>query len=184
MALLGPHVAGTAARPMLPLRLTWDLIAYTIAAAASAEDDTAHAALERALDLAAADLLRRPFLEEAPRLAPLLREHLTATKHGSFVQDLLGRFDAGGCPPNPEARLRAQLTERERAVLGLLPSGMTAGEIASTLSVSEATVRTHLRHVYEKLGVAGRREAVRRAGELRYVGQDPDLNLYKKASED
>ena len=44
-----------------------------------------------------------------------------------------------------DAQLREPLTERERVVLGYLPSTMTAAEIAAALTVSEATVRTHLR---------------------------------------
>jgi two-component system NarL family response regulator len=51
------------------------------------------------------------------------------------------------------------LTSREVAVLGLVAKGMSNKEIGATLFLSEDTVKTHLRHVYGKLGVGDRTEA-------------------------
>lgn len=59
----------------------------------------------------------------------------------------------------PQAPVEA-LSAREREVLQLLPLGLEAREIAERLSVSEKTVRNHLSHIYEKLGVANRMQAV------------------------
>ena len=47
-----------------------------------------------------------------------------------------------------------------------LPSNLKASEIASELTVSTNTIRTHLRHIYAKLDAHGRAEAVARAREL------------------
>ncbi|CAA9584812.1 MAG: Two-component transcriptional response regulator, LuxR family [uncultured Thermomicrobiales bacterium] len=52
------------------------------------------------------------------------------------------------------------LSQRERDVLGLIASGATNREIAAKLFVSEATIKTHLLHIYEKLGVRDRAAAV------------------------
>lgn len=54
----------------------------------------------------------------------------------------------------------AALTERENAILSLLCKGFANKEIGDQLSISIPTVRTHLRHIYEKLHVRSRTEAV------------------------
>ena len=57
----------------------------------------------------------------------------------------------------------AVLTAREREVLGLLRAGHSNREIASSLYVSLPTVKTHLAHIYAKLGAKNRNEALGRA---------------------
>ena len=54
----------------------------------------------------------------------------------------------------------AQLTERELEVLELVAQGLTNRQVAARLFISTGTVRTHLEHVYEKLGVRTRAGAV------------------------
>jgi DNA-binding CsgD family transcriptional regulator len=56
----------------------------------------------------------------------------------------------------------ARLTPGEREVLERARSGSTAIEVARQLGLSEATVRTHLSHIYQKLGVRGRVELLAR----------------------
>jgi DNA-binding CsgD family transcriptional regulator len=51
------------------------------------------------------------------------------------------------------------LSWREHEVLGLAADGLRSREIAARLGISEATVKTHLHHVYRKLGVSNRVEA-------------------------
>lgn len=60
---------------------------------------------------------------------------------------------------------RVKLTDRELEVLRLLQSGASNREIAKTLFVTEATVKTHLVHVFDKLGVDSRSRAVATARE-------------------
>lgn len=62
--------------------------------------------------------------------------------------------------PEPHADPAARLTEREEEILAYLSKGYANKEIGDKLSVSVATVRTHLRHIYEKLHVRSRTEAV------------------------
>lgn len=62
------------------------------------------------------------------------------------------------------------LTERERAVLKQLADGRSNREIADALFISEATVKTHLGNIYEKLGVSNRVQAVSKIHELRLLG--------------
>jgi DNA-binding CsgD family transcriptional regulator len=62
------------------------------------------------------------------------------------------------------------LTEREVEVLELVAAGMSNDEIAGALFLSVNTVKTHLKNVYGKLGVASRTQAVARAQELGIIG--------------
>ena len=58
---------------------------------------------------------------------------------------------------------RPVLSDREGEVLRLIAEGLTAPDIASRLYLSTATVKTHLAHLYEKLGVSDRAAAVAEA---------------------
>jgi DNA-binding NarL/FixJ family response regulator len=69
-----------------------------------------------------------------------------------------------------QVRSNDQLTAREVEVLSLVSRGMSNGDIAKELFIGEATVKTHLLHVFDKLGVSDRTAAVTtamRAGILR-----------------
>ena len=59
-----------------------------------------------------------------------------------------------------------ELTAREQTVLGLLPTGLSAREIADELGISRDTVKTHTKRIYHKLGVSSRRSAVARGRDL------------------
>ncbi|GAC1319527.1 MAG: response regulator transcription factor [Acidimicrobiales bacterium] len=61
------------------------------------------------------------------------------------------------------------LTAKEREVTRLLAGGASNAAIAQALFVSEATVKTHLSHIYAKLGAKGRHDAVARAVSLGIV---------------
>jgi two-component system NarL family response regulator len=60
-----------------------------------------------------------------------------------------------------EGVTRVQLTPREMAALRLMADGKANKEIADALDISERTVKTHLGHLFEKLGVTSRTEAVK-----------------------
>jgi LuxR family maltose regulon positive regulatory protein len=144
------------------------LLLYAMAVARLGDVEAAHDALEQALDLAEAEGLRRAFVDEGVPVRALLEQHLErATAHAAFINGLFDHMDARR--PAPDAELRSRLTERELVVLGYLPTEMTARDIAEALTVSETTVRTHLHHIYAKLDADGRREAVRRARDLRLL---------------
>src|SRR5262249_41031884 len=134
---------------------------------------------ERALDLAEPDGALAPFLlSPAPGL--LERHARQRTAHAALVAEirgLLARTQAGpqqGVPPpsRPKPLLEA-LSDSEIRVLRYLPTTLTGPEIAAELYVSLNTVRTHLRHVYAKLGTHRRAEAVARARALGLLAPSP-----------
>jgi DNA-binding NarL/FixJ family response regulator len=82
-----------------------------------------------------------------------------AVLHPELTRRLLDRFGRGPAPQGVPERLRS-LTEREREVLTLVARGHTNAEIAESLFLSEATVKTHVVHVAAKLQLRDRVHAV------------------------
>jgi LuxR family transcriptional regulator, maltose regulon positive regulatory protein len=124
-------------------------------------------ALERALDLAEPDgTLLWFLLHPAPDL--LERHARQRTAHAALITHILDLL-SGNRPAPPSAGPRPPLeplSDSEIRVLRYLPTQLSAPEIASELSVSTSTVKTHLRNLYAKLGVHRRTEAVESARAL------------------
>ncbi|HWU45516.1 MAG TPA: response regulator transcription factor [Humibacter sp.] len=71
----------------------------------------------------------------------------------------------------PEGAPAVALSPREREVLALVAEGLSNPQIGARLFIGEATVKTHLIHVFDKLGVSDRTRAVTRAMELKLLPQ-------------
>jgi DNA-binding NarL/FixJ family response regulator len=67
------------------------------------------------------------------------------------------------------------LTPREKQVLDCLAKGMTTSQIADSLFISDNTVKTHVRHIMEKLEAATRAEAVSKATQMGLIGGIADV---------
>jgi LuxR family maltose regulon positive regulatory protein len=143
------------------------LLLEAIASDALRDPVAASRALERALDLAEPDGLLAMFLiYPAPDL--LKRQFRLGTAHASLIREILNLL-AGQTPAARSEEvepLREPLSESELRVLRYLPTNLRAPEIAAELFVSLNTIRTHMRHVYTKLGVHSRGDAVERARAL------------------
>jgi LuxR family maltose regulon positive regulatory protein len=146
--------------------------------------DRLHArrSLEQAVKIAEPEQVRLPFVLERSWLGAVLREADLAGTH----QDLLGPASAvrdGARPRLGASRAAAELSsgrqdrpvvveklsEREREVLQHVSEMLNTTEIAAVMYVSGNTVKSHLKSVFRKLGVASRNEAVRRARELELI---------------
>ena len=130
------------------------------------ERRAASASLERALALAEPEGIILPFAL-APVQGLLERHPRHSTAHATLISDLLDVLAGSSTARRTEAPpLLEDLSEAELRVIRYLPSNLKAPEIASELFVSPNTVRTHLRHIYSKLEVHSRSEAVERVREL------------------
>jgi LuxR family maltose regulon positive regulatory protein len=170
LEVLAPTIAGQA-EAHHPLVLVRSLLRQALAYRALGEITAAEAAVERALDLAEPDALILPFIYVDSR--DLLERHPRfRTAHGAFIAEILDALsDRPGRPdPGDVAALSEPLSDAELRVLRFLPTNLSAEAIASELFVSVNTVKTHMRHIYAKLDVHSRIEAVERARRLGLVG--------------
>ncbi len=76
------------------------------------------------------------------------------------VRSFLGVEAETSAPSTPEQPVFPELTPREREVLGLIASGLDNTQIAERLVVSHKTVRNHISHIFEKLMVKNRAQAI------------------------
>jgi LuxR family transcriptional regulator, maltose regulon positive regulatory protein len=163
---LGPVLAGSA--PVVAgTWLVHSFLLEAIARDALGDPGAAEHALERALDVAEPDGMLFPFLlHPVPGLLERHAGHRTA--HASLIAETLSLL-AGRTPvPLPDAAQPPlePLSKSEMRVLRYLPTNLSAPEIANELYVSTNTVKTHLHHLYAKLGTHRRGEAVERARAL------------------
>jgi LuxR family transcriptional regulator, maltose regulon positive regulatory protein len=134
----GAHVL-TPSRDVAEAHRVWMAAAFMLGAIARdmlGNADAAGRVLQRALDLTELDQVPPPFLiHPLPRLAP---------------------------PGTPAHHFEA-LSYGEIRVLRYLQTNLSAREIADELSISVNTVKTHQRHLYQKLGAHSRTQAVEQA---------------------
>jgi LuxR family maltose regulon positive regulatory protein len=148
----------------------WEIHALVLQAMVSEalrDPGGASRALERALEIAEPQRLLLAFL-----LAPiegLLERHAQLhTAHAPLISEILA-ISSGRTPapePGDVEPLLEPLSESELRVLRYLPTRLQGPEIAGELYVSVNTIRTHMRHLYAKLGVHRRVDAVERARQL------------------
>jgi LuxR family transcriptional regulator, maltose regulon positive regulatory protein len=149
------------------------------------DEAQAMAALRRALSLAEPESYVRTFVDEGEPMSTLLdkllrarrKEQLSSPQNVSpeYVGKLLTAFrrSSGGRALSTEADpLRSTqplidpLSERELEVLRLIAAGKSNREIAGQLFVTVDTVKKHITHIFRKLGVRSRTQAVAQAREL------------------
>lgn len=136
-----------------------------IAAAARGDHPATRSRLGEMLELRAGTGVVAPLLQHGDRLGSLLQCHLSEL--GDRMGEALELLDR--MRPASSRQLVEPLTDRELEVLVHLPTLMSNAEIAADLYLSVNTVKTHLKAVYRKLGVDGRRQAVVRGRELELI---------------
>lgn len=140
------------------------LALQALAFATEGESDHALTTLQRALSLARAEAFRRTFLDEGEPMRRLLRR--------AQVQGIETDFVAGLLAASPQYHGLAQqaliepLSKRELQVLHLIAAGLSNQEIARELVIAVSTVKSHINHIYGKLNVKSRTQAVARGQAL------------------
>jgi len=101
-------------------------------------------------------------LDEADRWAARAEAQLRTCRDAGMLRGRIARLRQAV----EQLRMADPLTAAERRVLDLLPTQLSAPQIAARLFVSGNTVKTHMSHLYAKLGVTTRTDAVERARQL------------------
>jgi LuxR family maltose regulon positive regulatory protein len=154
----------TVAEPMGRIgRVIQILSLQALAYQAQGDEAQALVALRRSLFLAEPESYIRSFVDEGEPMAHLLRRALARGITPGYASWLLAAF--GESPPAEQA-LVEPLTERELEVLRLVAGGLSNREIAQELVVAVSTVKSHINHLYGKLEVKNRTQAVARARKL------------------
>jgi DNA-binding NarL/FixJ family response regulator len=107
----------------------------------------------------------RGYLTKDAGIAEITRAVQAAAAHQTLLDPvvhsrLLATMATTARPAPPPTVLPDDLTPREAEVLTLIARGLSNGEIARALVVSEATVKTHVNHVFSKIGARDRAQAV------------------------
>jgi LuxR family transcriptional regulator, maltose regulon positive regulatory protein len=161
-AVLTPLLDGTR------LNRVWVVAAFLLGAIARdtlGDLEAAERTLRYALDLAEPDQVLFPFLSHLPP-GPPGRHDRNPSADATLTRqtaDVLAGADRPASPPRTLAWHVQALTHGETRVLNYLPTNLSAGEIADQLCLSVHTVKTHQRHLYQKLGAHSRQQAVQRA---------------------
>jgi LuxR family maltose regulon positive regulatory protein len=151
------------------------MILQALAHQAHGERDRAVSLLGEALALAQPGGFVRLFVDEGPPMALLLTEVAARGTRPDYTTKLLAAFAVDEPQPAGDAVRPASsaaqpliepLSERELEVLRLIAQGLSNQEIGARLFLALDTVKGHNRHIFDKLEVQRRTEAVARAREL------------------
>jgi len=132
---------------------------------AAGDQVTALAALEKSLRLAQPGGFIRAFADLGPPMARLLSQLRVDRGLQTYVDEIQAAFPESQQTASAEGQnfLPEPLTSRELQILELLKRRLTNKEIAVQLMISVGTVKGHTVHIYDKLNVEGRRQAVEKA---------------------
>jgi LuxR family maltose regulon positive regulatory protein len=133
-----------------------------VAAEALGREGAVRLAVAGALAAAGRERLVRPLLRLDPAAASLLSRHHDLLEQYPVLASRLDGASEPAAAPVPATAV----TEREGVVLRYLSTMLTTDDIAAELCVSRNTVKSQIRSIYRKLGVARRRDAVHRARAL------------------
>jgi LuxR family maltose regulon positive regulatory protein len=143
------------------------LVLQALASRASGDEAGAMERLTRALSLAEPEGYIRLFVDEGESMVALLRQAYARGITPDYVATLLSAAEAPALAvPSPAHSLLEPLTGRELEILRLLVAGLSNAAMARELVITVGTVKSHINHIYGKLGVQSRSQAIARAHSL------------------
>jgi LuxR family maltose regulon positive regulatory protein len=138
----------------------------------------AHRVFQDAMRAAAAGKMAQLILDGGPQIGELLASFQDSPRNKpnpeliSFAEDLMQRWLERREPQavqNAEISVAELLSTRERNIINLIARGQSNKEVARDLGISPETVKSHMKHIFEKLEVEKRTQAVARAQSLGLV---------------
>jgi LuxR family maltose regulon positive regulatory protein len=165
------HLHSPSLRDLIPRRA---LVRQLLLAATAIErgDPMVAGIVAGAINTARQEGYLNTVVSTTPQVTSYLIEHAAPGQWDPFIEQLIGAGLESRAARPDESRSRGHLAEpltpAELRVLKLLPTS-TYLQMAEVLYVSRNTVKTHLRSVYQKLGVDSRSQAIERAVELRLL---------------
>ena len=158
------------------LRVTSRLSAVQFSANRTAE---ALNGLRQIINICAEAGIHQTFLDEGPEVGPLLMALQEAIERSGksaevvpYVNGLVAAWRSryqSGAAPRQKSGLVDPLSARESAILKLIAQGLSNKEIARSLAITPETVKSHVKHIFIKLGSEKRAQAVARAQSLGLV---------------
>ncbi len=158
------------------------LVLKSLAYQAAGNQPQAVTLLREALTLTEPEGYLRVFADEGPAMATLLQHVLTAPTRTEYARRVLHALsesarplrpnreaDRPGQAPAPDSPLVEPLSPREIELVRLLAAGLSNREIAEQLVITVGTVKWYLNHLYAKLAVRGRTQAIARARAMGFL---------------
>jgi LuxR family maltose regulon positive regulatory protein len=122
--------------------------------------------LERVITLTRPEGYIRMFVDEGEPMERLLGLVQARENSKSYVCKLLASFQETDFVSLPSSQLVDPLSDRELEVLSLIADGLSNREIAEKLVVAVSTIKTHVNHIYRKLDVNSRTQAIAKSQQL------------------
>ncbi len=117
--------------------------------------------LENALAMAQGDDIIMPFVENAPCILDMLKIAANNDSENEYINKVVLLSEQYMEVLKNSQPSKVRLSQREAEVLSLVAEGLKREEIASRLFLSEGTVKTHLKNIYQKLEVSGKVSAIK-----------------------
>jgi len=136
--------------------------------------DAGAAVLEAALNEARADRLVMPFVESAPHIMEMMKLIVQNNDRDEYFKSILALCRKYAQIIQGQSYQSVSLSRREIDILSLAAEGLSRKGMAAQLCISEETVKTHFKNIYQKLGVSSKVSAIKLAQACGYL-RAPDI---------